>query len=98
MEGLLSSWGMIIVMVGLFAVMYFFMIRPRQKQQREHEEVNKELGAGDRVITTAGIYGQIESLAEETVLLKLESGATMRIARASILGKQGDTESGREPF
>ncbi len=98
MEGLLSSWGMIIVLVGLFALMYFLMIRPRQKQQREHEEMNKELRAGDRVITTAGIYGQIESLAEETVLLKLESGATMRVARASVLGKQGGTESGRESF
>ena len=98
MEGLLSSWGMIIVLVGLFALMYFLMIRPRQKQQREHEEMNKELRAGDRVITTAGIYGQIESLAEETVLLKLESGATMRVARASIVGKQGGTESGRESF
>jgi len=98
MESLLSSWGMIIVLVGLFALMYFLMIRPRQKQQREHEEMNKELRAGDRVITTAGIYGQIESLAEETVLLKLESGATMRVARASIVGKQGGTESGRESF
>lgn len=98
MEALLSSWGMIIVLVGLFALMYFLMIRPRQKQQREHEVMDKELRAGDRVITTAGIYGQIESLAEETVLLKLESGATMRVARASIVGKQGGTESGRESF
>jgi len=98
METLLSSWGMIIVLVGLFALMYFLMIRPRQKQQREHEEMDKELRAGDRVITTAGIYGQIESLAGETVLLKLESGATMRVARASIVGKQGGTESGRESF
>ncbi len=98
MEAILSSWGMIIVLVGLFALMYFLMIRPRQKQQREHEVMDKELRAGDRVITTAGIYGQIESLAEETVLLKLESGATMRVARASIVGKQGGTESGRESF
>ena len=98
MEALLSSWGMIIVLVGLFALMYFLMIRPRQKQQREHEVMDKELRAGDRVITTAGIYGQIESLAEETVLLKLESGATMRVARASIVGKQGGTESRRESF
>lgn len=98
MEGLLSSWGMIIVLVGLFAMMYFLMIRPRQKQQREHEEMDKELRAGDRVITTSGIYGQIESIAEETVLLKLESGATMRVARASILGRQGGTESGGRVF
>lgn len=98
MEALLSSWGMIILLVALFAMMYFFMIRPRQKQQREHEDMTKELRAGDRVITAGGIYGQIETVAEDTVLLKLESGATMRIAKASILGRQGGTESGGGVF
>jgi preprotein translocase subunit YajC len=98
MEALLSSWGMIILLVALFALMYFFMIRPRQKQQREHEEMNRELRAGDRVITAGGIYGEIESITEETVILKLESGATMRIARASILGKQAGTETTKGVF
>ncbi len=92
MEILFSSWGMIIILIGFFALMYFFMIRPRQKQQQEHEEMTKELRSGDKVITAGGIYGQIESLAEDTAIVKLESGATLKIARASILGKQADTE------
>ena len=97
MEGL-GTWGMVIFLVAIFAVMYFLMIRPRQKQQKEHEEMTKELRAGDRVIIAGGIYGQIESLGEDTAILKIESGATMKVARNSILGKQEVEESGKGVF
>jgi len=94
----LGTWGMVIFLVAIFAVMYFLMIRPRQKQQKEHEEMTKELRAGDRVIIAGGIYGQIERLGEDTAILKIESGATMKVARSSILGKQEVEESGKAIF
>ena len=93
-----TIWPMIIFLVVIFAVMYFLMIRPRQKQQREHEALTKELTVGDRVIIAGGIYGEIESLGEDTVVLKVESGATMRVARGSILGKQEGAEGSRGVF
>lgn len=93
-----STWGMIIFLVAIFAVMYFLMIRPRQKQQKEHDEMTKELRVGDKVIIAGGIYGQIESLGEDTAILKIESGATMKVARNSILGKQEVEESGGGVF
>jgi len=84
----MDSWYMIIFLVAIFAIMYFLMIRPRQKQQKEHEAMMQELRAGDKVIIAGGIYGQIESLGEDTAIIKVESGATMKVARNSILGKQ----------
>ena len=83
-----SPWTMIVFLVLIFGMMYFLMIRPRRKQQKEHEELMEELRRGDRVITTGGIYGQIESLSEDSVVLKIDSGATMRVARSSIAGKR----------
>jgi preprotein translocase subunit YajC len=80
--------GMIIFLVAIFAIMYFLMIRPRQRQQKQHEEMMKEIRPGDRVIIAGGIYGQIESITEETAILRIESGATMKVARGSILGRQ----------
>jgi len=94
----LGTWGMVIFLVAIFAIMYFLMIRPRQKQQKAQEEMMQELRAGDKVIIAGGIYGQIESLGEDTVILKIESGATMRIARSSILGKQEFEESSKGVF
>jgi preprotein translocase subunit YajC len=88
MEEILARYGMIIFLVAMFAIMYFLMIRPRQKQQRQHQEMMKELRPGDRVIIAGGIFGQIESLGEDTAILKIESGATMKVARNSIVGRQ----------
>lgn len=93
-----QTWVMLIFLVAIFAIMYFIMIRPRQKQQKEHDAMMKELRVGDKVIIAGGIYGQIDSLGEDTVILKVESGATMKVARNSVLGKQEVEEGGRGIF
>ena len=98
MEDFFSNYGMIIFLVAIFAIMYFLMIRPRQKQQKQHEEMMQELRVGERVIIAGGIYGQIESLSEETAIIRIESGATMKVARSSILGKQQIEDSGKGMF
>ena len=88
-EGQGSTIPMIIFFVVIFALMYLLMIRPQRKKQKEREELSKDLRRGDKVITAAGIYGQIESIGEDTIVLKIESGATMKVSKASVLGKQG---------
>ncbi len=98
MEDFFSNYGMIIFLVAIFAIMYFLMIRPRQKQQKQHEDMMQELRSGDRVIVAGGIYGQIESLSEETAIIRIESGATMKVARNSILGKQQIEDTGKGIF
>jgi preprotein translocase subunit YajC len=77
----------IIFLVAIFVMFYFFMIRPQRRRQKEHEELIGQLRGGDRVITAGGIYGQLESVDEDSVVLKIESGATMRVAKGSIAGK-----------
>jgi preprotein translocase subunit YajC len=94
----METWGMVIFLVAIFGIMYFLMIRPRQKQQKEHEAMMQELRVGERVIIAGGIYGQIESLGEDTAIIKIESGATMKVARNSILGKQEIEEPGKGIF
>ena len=94
----METWGMVIFLVAIFGIMYFLMIRPRQKQQKEHEAMMQELRVGDRVIIAGGIYAQIESLGEETAIIKIESGATMKVARNSILGKQEVEETSSSTF
>ena len=74
-----------LVVIGL--LFYFFMIRPQRKKQKEHEELVGQLRSGDRVITAGGIYGQVESVTQDNVVLKVESGATIRVAKGSIVGK-----------
>jgi len=78
----------IIILVLIFAVFYFLMIRPQRKRQKEHQQLMEELKRGDKVITIGGIYGQIENVSEDSVVIKVESGATIRVSRGSIAGKR----------
>jgi len=88
MEQLGSMAPMILFLVLIFAMMYFLMIRPQRKKQKEHEEMESELRKGDKVVTIGGIYGRIDNVSEISVILKVESGATIRVAKKSVAGKQ----------
>ena len=78
------DWTIIIFLVLIFGLMYFVLIRPQRKRQREHQQLVEELKRGDRVVTAGGIYGEIESISEDSVVLKVESGTTMRVAKGSV--------------
>jgi preprotein translocase subunit YajC len=78
----------IIFLVLIFGVMYFLMIRPQRKRQKEQKQLIEELRKGDSVVTAGGIHGVIESLSEDSVVIKIESGATMRVSRSSVVSKR----------
>jgi preprotein translocase subunit YajC len=88
-----AIWPMLIFIVFLFGLMYFVMIRPQRKRQKEHQQLVEELQKGDQVVTAGGIYGRIESLDGPSVVLRIESGATIRIARTSVIGKPPEREA-----
>ena len=87
-EGAGFNWTWILFIVLLFAMMYFLMIRPQRKRQKEHQDLISELRSGDSVVTAGGIYGTVESVSDESVVIKVESGATMRVAKGSVVIKQ----------
>lgn len=83
-----SPWSLIIFLVLIFGTFYFLLIRPQRKRQKQHDELVQELQKGDRVITAGGIYGVIESISDESVVLKIESGSTIRVAKGSVSGRR----------
>ncbi len=87
-SGISSILPLIIFLVLIFVMMYFLMVRPQRKRQKEQQQLLAELKRGDKIITASGIYGVIESLSEDSAVIKVESGATVRIARSSITGKR----------
>ena len=87
-EGGGFNWTMIIFLVLIIAVFYFLLIRPQRKKQKEQRELMEGLKKGDKVITAGGIFGSIESVSEDSILIKVESGATMRVAKNSVAVKR----------
>ena len=92
-----SMWPMLAFLGVLFALMYFVMIRPQRKRQQEQQNLLQELKKGDKVITAGGIYGQIESLSDDSVVLKVESGGAIRVARSSVVGRRGEQKDAGMP-
>ena len=83
MSGILY-WVVLVALMG--GAWYFLMMRPQRKKAKEHETLMKNLGAGSRVVTVAGVYGEVDSVGEDTVVLKLEDGAKMKVSKSSIAG------------
>lgn len=83
-----SMAPMLIFLVLLFALMYFVLIRPQRKRQKEHQQLVEELRRGDRVITAGGIYGVIETVSEDSVVIKVESDMMLRVAKNSVALKR----------
>jgi preprotein translocase subunit YajC len=84
------------LMIGMFAIMYFLIIRPQQKQRRERESLLRAIKKGDRVVTTGGLYGTVVGLSEHTVTLKVADQVKLDFERAAIgriVPAAGDKES-----
>jgi len=88
MEQLEGMAPMILFLLLMVAAIYFLMIKPQRKRQKEQQELLERIRSGEKVITSSGIYGQVESVSEDTVVLKLESGATIRVAKSTVVAKQ----------
>ena len=84
----ISTWYMIGFLVLIFGFFYFVMIRPQRKRQKDHEMMMQELQKGDKVMTAGGLYGTIESISEDSVVMKVESGASIRVARGSVVTRR----------
>ena len=80
-----SGLGGFLIPLGLmFGIMYFLVIMPQQRQRKKVAEMLAAIKNGDKVITTAGIYGTINGIDGDTVILKIADQVKIRIARAAI--------------
>jgi preprotein translocase subunit YajC len=84
-----STWLTLVPYVLILGIFYFVILLPMRKKQRKVDEFLKNLKAGDRVITTGGIYGQITKLNESSVQLQIAEKIRIEVAKAAIGGFQG---------
>lgn len=68
--GGIGGIGMIIYLVVIFGAMYFFLIRPQRKKQKEEKKMRDNLQVGDEIVTIGGIYGRVVSLKEDTMVIE----------------------------
>jgi preprotein translocase subunit YajC len=87
-----SGGGMqlFIMMALIFVVMYFFMIRPQQKRQKELRKFRESLQKGDKVVTSGGIYGVIVEIKDSYALVEVDQNVKLRFDKTTILKDMSD--------
>lgn len=89
-----NPYSMILLMIGMFAIMYFVMIRPQKKRQKEEMEMRNAIDVGDEVTTIGGICGRVVSVKENHLIIESSSaGSKIQILRGAV--SSNDTANAR---
>lgn len=81
----MGQWMSIIMIVAMLAILYFFMIRPQKKQEKETQAMRNALQVGDEITTIGGIIGKIVSIKEETCMIETGHDRTkIRILKSAV--------------
>ena len=80
-----SQWSMWIMLALIFVVMWFFMIRPQRKQQKELQNFRDSLKKGDKVVTIGGIYGTVCEIKDASVLIEVDNNVKIRVSKQALV-------------
>ena len=88
-----ADYSFLIMMIAIFAIMYFFMIRPQNKKQKEIANFRKSLEVGQSVITAGGIYGKVKEIEDSAVVVEIASGVKIKVDKNSIYADAQATQA-----
>ena len=85
----MQQYSGLLMIVALFAIMYFFMIRPQQKRQKEIQNFRNSITVGQAVVTAGGIYGVVRQIDENdnTLMIEVANGVRIKVDRNSVFAQ-----------
>jgi len=81
-----SSFMTFLPIIFIFVIFYFLLIRPQQKQRKEHQHVLGNIKVGDSVLTSGGIYGRITGIKDSIITLEISDKVRVKVNRGHIAG------------
>ncbi|MGQ9571252.1 MAG: preprotein translocase subunit YajC [Thermodesulfovibrionales bacterium] len=79
-----GALGSLIPLILIFVIFYFLLMRPQQKRVKEHRKMIENLKKGDKIITSGGIHGVIESVGANTVTVKIAENVKVKLGKAYV--------------
>ena len=79
-----GGFEQIFIMIAMFAVLYFFMIRPQQKKAKEHKALVEALAKGDEVITAGGMTGKITKVTDDFITVSIAENVEVQFQKSAI--------------
>ena len=80
--------SMLIMLVAIFAIFYFLMIRPESKRRKERQAMMDSLARGDKVVTIGGLYGEIQDVHDDRLVIRIAENLKVEVAKTAISGKR----------
>lgn len=81
----MGGLGSLPLLLAMFAVMYFIMIRPQMKRQKEHKAMIEALAKGDEVVTAGGLVGRVSKLGDSYLHVEIANGTEVQVQRTSVV-------------
>ena len=88
-----GGYSQLIFLLLIVVVFYLMLIRPQQRKAKQHQELIKSVGAGDRIVTIGGIHGTVESIDDDSMRLEVAPGTVITMARAAIARSLVDADT-----
>ncbi len=82
-----------IMLIAMFAIMYFFMIRPQNKKQKEIANFRKSLQINQNVITAGGVHGTVKEINDNTVILEIDKNVRIKVDKNSVFADASDANT-----
>ncbi len=84
-DSFLGGFGQLLPLILMFVVLYFIMIRPQMKRQKEHKAMIDALAKGDEVVMAGGVLGRVSKLGESYLHVEVANGVELQVQRASVV-------------
>ena len=88
---------LLILMIGMFAVMWLLLIRPQRRRQTQQAEMLAALEVGDEILTAGGVYGEVQAVEDDELRVEIAPGTTVRLDRravAAVFEAESEDENG----
>jgi len=89
--GMFGSYGGLIMMVMIFVVFYFFMIRPQTQRQKKIRQEREAMKVGDKVVTSGGMYGKIRDIKDTSVIVEIAENVRIKVDKNHIFASAEDS-------
>lgn len=91
-QGSSGMLGLLLPFILIFVIMYFFMIRPQVKKQKQHQQMLQALQKGDKVLTSGGIYGKIVGVKENSFVVQIADNTKVEVSKTAVAQKMEKSE------
>lgn len=89
----MNIWSVLLPFIVMFGVFYLFLLRPQQAQQKKRRQMLSELRRGDKIVTVAGVHGEITAIQDDIITVRIAESVEVKMNRSGVGHKQSDEQS-----